>query len=168
MKSLLTLLFALLLFSSANSQTIKPKFTIGKNILGIQNKKDKKILIITTSCFFVSGAIRGLNETLIYSYPAFESKFPNANQMWWNPAKSWANNYPNGLLFQTMFIAPKDAKHTFDFLTHNLVYVAIPLQLLNIGELRKLNTLQLASRWIVPIAARSLGFELIHKGVFGL
>lgn len=137
-------------------------------MLGIKTVKERNIFYTTASCFFVSGLVRGLNETLIYDYATFEKKFPNANQMWWNPAKSWNNSYPKGLLFQTALIAPKDAKHTFDFVMNNLLYVTIPIQYLDRKNLVNLPIKYIALRWISLIAVHSIGFEAIHKGVFKL
>jgi len=156
------------LMYQTTSKEYSKEITLVKRMYGIRNKKDKQLFYLTNTCFFLSGAVRGLNETIIYSYPAFEKHFPSANPMWWNPMKSSSNNYPKGLLFQTALIAPKDAKQCLDFFQNNLLYVCIPLQLIDIHELRKLTTGQLVSRWITPIALRSLGFEIIHKGFFGL
>jgi hypothetical protein len=151
-----------------NTEDFSKRISLTQKVYGFQNKKDKRLFLLTNSCFFLSGAVRGLNETIIYDYATFDKHFPGANEMWWNPMKSYKNSYPNGLLFQTMLIAPKDAKHTLDFFQNNLLYVCIPIQLFDIHELRKLSKRQLVARWITPIALHSLGFELVHKGFFGL
>ena len=151
-----------------NTEDFTKRISLIQKVYGFQNKKDKRLFLLTNSCFFVSGAVRGLNECLNYNYATFQKRFPGANPMWWNPMESWDNSYPKGLLFKTMFVAPKDAKHTFDFVMDNLLYVCIPIQLFDIHEMRKLTKRQLVARWITPIALHSLGFELVHKGFFGL
>lgn len=45
---------------------------------------------------FVAGALWALHETLQHHWGYFERKHPNANEQWWNPAKSWTNKYKNG------------------------------------------------------------------------
>lgn len=56
-----------------------------------------------SACAFASGAAWGLHETISHHPNAFLAKFPNANQRFWIPAKSWDRPTVMGYKF--------DAKH---------------------------------------------------------
>ena len=46
---------------------------------------------------FLSGVADGLNQTVMFHYYAFENRFPNANEGYWNPTTaSWKNKWKNG------------------------------------------------------------------------
>ncbi len=45
---------------------------------------------------FLSGALDGVSETLIWHYPQFQAAHPGANPGYWNPYVSWRNKYRNG------------------------------------------------------------------------
>lgn len=45
---------------------------------------------------FLSGALDGVSETLVWHYPQFEATHPGANPAYWNPYQSWRNKYRNG------------------------------------------------------------------------
>lgn len=44
---------------------------------------------------FVAGGLWALHEILQHKWGYFAAKHPNANEQWWNPAKSWVNKYRN-------------------------------------------------------------------------
>lgn len=44
---------------------------------------------------FLSGTADGTSETLKFHYYRFEKRFPNANDNYWDPNKSWTNKYLN-------------------------------------------------------------------------
>jgi len=44
----------------------------------------------------LAGTARGTRETLINNYPGFKSRFPGANDQFWNPSESWRNKWKNG------------------------------------------------------------------------
>lgn len=45
---------------------------------------------------FLSGALDGVSETLVWHYPQFQATHPGANPGYWNPYISWVNKYKNG------------------------------------------------------------------------
>jgi hypothetical protein len=57
---------------------------------------DLERALIKGGMIFVSGALDGLSETLIWHYPAFQRVHPNADPLYWNPYQSWRNKYRNG------------------------------------------------------------------------
>ena len=84
--------------------------------------KTRTILPITAALLIILGGMSyGLKETVTHHYPAFEARFPHADQSWWNPALSWHNKYEGGIPAQgpafwgstTVFVFVTDAYHLF-------------------------------------------------------
>lgn len=60
-------------------------------------QKGLKKYILPCSAMLVSGAIDGTIESASHHYyNGFKARFPNANDQFWNPEKSWKNKYLNG------------------------------------------------------------------------
>jgi hypothetical protein len=73
-----------------------------------------KSIIAPASLSFVSGAAWGLHETTTHHWDKFQTRFPNANPQFWNPAVSWRNKYNGGnpeLGRNGKLIWTSDAKH---------------------------------------------------------
>jgi hypothetical protein len=80
-----------------------------------------RVLLLAFALIALGGASYGLKETVTHHYPAFEARFPHADQSWWNPALSWHNKYEGGIPAQgpdfpgstTVFVFVTDAYHLF-------------------------------------------------------
>jgi hypothetical protein len=61
----------------------------------------------------LSGAVDGLNQTLLFHYSDFAARFPSADPYWWNPDLSWENKYCEGCGFlrRTLFVLVTDGYH---------------------------------------------------------
>lgn len=89
------------------------------NSLVAQTYKLRKATIIGAGAMFIAGTANGTHETIHYHYDQFKSRFPNANDRFWNPDISWRNKYKNGDVSQgerfpgssTTFVFTTDAKH---------------------------------------------------------
>lgn len=81
---------------------------------------------------FLSGASKGLNETLSHHYDRFEYKYPGANPYYWNPSLSWTNKYKNNdpklgekfLGSSTIFVFTTDAYHLTNTIHKNTLFAA--------------------------------------------
>ena len=128
-----------------------------------------RALLLAFALIALGGASYGLKETVTHHYPAFEARFPHADQSWWNPALSWHSKYEGGIPAQgpafwgstTVFVFVTDAYHFFgecDRLYSRIGFVLLTLCLYN-------------SRWLWPAVLScflmwSAGFHLIYTIIF--
>jgi len=86
--------------------------------LNAQNKLRKYLLTGTGQ--LVSGMLDGTIESISYHYEnGFKTRFPKANDVFWNPAVSWKNKYKDGNCelgpkfagSTTIFVSTTDAYH---------------------------------------------------------
>lgn len=111
----------------------------------------------------------GVSQTLYSHYYTFETKFPEANQQYWNPYQSWTSKYKNGDPAQspkfigstTVFVSMTDAFHL--------------LRTLNKANLVTLGALEFSEKrtWqeylidlLLYAAVYSAGFTLTYDIIF--
>ena len=124
---------------------------------------------ITIPFALFAGICDGLSQTLYAHYGAFENRFPNANDQYWNPYVSWTNKYANndpnlGEKFPgstTLFVFTTDAYHLFR--TINKVNL-LTLGALEFSEKRPI--LNYAIDFILYSAVYSAGFTLTYQVFF--
>jgi len=83
-------------------------------------KLDVKPYLLPGATMFLSGMLDGTIETINWHYQdGFKRALPHVNDMFWNPAISWANKYKNGnqndgpafMGSTTVFVCATDAYH---------------------------------------------------------
>ena len=124
---------------------------------------------ITVPFAFFAGMCDGVSQTLYAHYGAFEKRFPEANDQYWNPYQSWTNKYANndpnmGEKFPgstTVFVFTTDAYHLFR--TINKVNL-VTLGALEFSERRPL--LNYAIDFLLYSAVYSAGFTLTYQVFF--
>lgn len=124
---------------------------------------------ITVPFAFFAGMCDGVSQTLYAHYSAFEKRFPEANDQYWNPYQSWTNKYANndpnmGEKFPgstTVFVFTTDAYHLFR--TINKVNL-VTLGALEFSERRPL--LNYAIDFLLYSAVYSAGFTLTYQVFF--
>lgn len=143
-----------------------------KNYLGMVSKKEKSKIgnyIFANSLIFTSGFFDGTAETLKFHYPNFKNRFPNANDDYWDPEKSWRNKYKNndpnqgskfplstsGLVFLT------DGYHLSRFARNSTMIVGITFK---IGEKKKWH--QYALDGLIKYGLYTAGFALSYDVLF--
>lgn len=96
------LLFILFLRVPTSSQTVvsgyslyEPKLNLPKKLFkGNDGYKFKWQQYIAPAAFaFTAGAFQGTNEAIMHHYSGFKNRFPNANDDFWDPRKSWKNKW---------------------------------------------------------------------------
>lgn len=131
--------------------------------------KRTRVLLLAFALIALGGASYGLKETVTHHYPAFEARFPHADQSWWNPALSWHSKYEGGIPAQgpafwgstTVFVFVTDAYHFFgecDRLYSRIGFVLLTLCLYNSRRL-----------WpavLLGFLVWSAGFHLIYSLIF--
>lgn len=131
--------------------------------------KRTPVLLLAFALIALGGASYGLKETVTHHYPAFEARFPNADQSWWNPALSWHSKYEGGIPAQgpafpgstTVLVFLTDAYHFFgecDRLYSRIGFVLLTLCLYNSRRL-----------WpavLLGFLVWSAGFHLIYSLIF--
>ena len=86
-----------------------------------------KSVIAPSALSFLSGASWGLHETTAHHWDKFQTRFPNANPQFWNPAISWQNKYVDGnpeLGRNDKLIWTSDAKHILASTNQVLIFGA--------------------------------------------
>ena len=86
-----------------------------------------KSVIAPSALSFLSGASWGLHETTAHHWDKFQTRFPNANPKFWNPAISWQNKYVDGnpeLGRNNKLIWTSDAKHILASTNQVLIFGA--------------------------------------------
>ena len=124
---------------------------------------------ITVPFAFFAGMCDGVSQTLYAHYSAFEKRFPEANDQYWNTYQSWTNKYANndpnmGEKFPgstTVFVFTTDAYHLFR--TINKVNL-VTLGALEFSERRPL--LNYAIDFLLYSAVYSAGFTLTYQVFF--
>lgn len=92
-------------------------------------KYDLKRGLLRGSTQIVPGIAFGLNETLSHRYSNFKTKFPNANDNFWNPDLSWRNKWKNGDPNQgeayfgssSFLVFSTDGYHLTNFIHHTTI-----------------------------------------------
>ncbi len=139
----------------------------------------KTLIIIGTILILFSGMSNGVHETLVWHQTQFKAKFPKANELYWNPYKSWENKCKTGEGYNpdikcvpkffgadSFLVFLTDAKHLFSELQRDLL--ALGIFLLTIGILKGKS----AWRWKVFIIlagsyiVQSIGFHLVYTLYF--
>jgi hypothetical protein len=165
-----------------NNIFVKILFVIGLIILSISHivaQKKWKDYLITGSSVFVSGMIDGTIETINYHYETgFKSRFPKANDQFWNPAVSWTNKYKEGnpslgpkfTGSTTLFVCSTDAYHmlrtskrTLDGVT--LVYY-VNKSYNDKKTTNKKKWINAAKDFAILTAIRCVGFHLTYSLIF--
>jgi hypothetical protein len=99
MKKLTTFTLILLIAFTTQAQVRlwNPEKKVGRflNESGM-NKTWLKRQILRSSALFVAGALDGSVEIIKHDYNAFKSRFPNANENFFNPSISWKNKWKDG------------------------------------------------------------------------
>ena len=129
-----------------------------------------KHAILPAGLSFVSGASSGLHETILHHYPQFKSKFPEANDQYWNPDISWKNKYANGNNADgpkfpgstTVFVFTTDAYH-FTNSIHRWTLFSAGLTI-GIGEKRP--WWHYAIDTAVSFVSYSIGFHAVYSVYF--
>ena len=128
-----------------------------------------RALLLAFALIALGGASYGLKETVTHHYPAFEARFPHADQSWWNPALSWHNKYEGGIPAQgpdfpgstTVFVFVTDAYHFFgetDRVFSRIGFVLLALCLYN--------SIRLWPAVLLGFLVWSAGFHLIYSLIF--
>lgn len=151
-----TLTAILLLFASTVSGQIIPK-------------EDIKHIMIKSGLLFVSGSFDATAEVLRIDYSRFEARFPEANQQFWNPNKSWTNKWKNGdpaqgeafFLSSTALVWTTDAYHLMRTGRNMTMIAAVVIP---IGK-RK-NWKQYAIEVAIYYTSYTAGFNLIYNGLY--
>ena len=137
----------------------------------INKKLDYKRSALVFLGGFISGAARGLHETIHYHYSSFKRVHPNANDKFWNPEISWLNKYedyptlgkqPNYFGSTTFLAWTTDAKHLTDAINTGALVGSTCL--FTIGEKRK--WWEYIIDMGVMFAGRSAGFYLTYDVIY--
>lgn len=120
----------------------------------------------------LSGAIYGLHETICWHYPAFEKKFPGANERYWNAHESWKNKYKDYPEDQrakfpgakTIFVSFTDAKHLLS--EFHRIFLFAGVMLIYTGLLLTDWNWLLLKTIIVCYIAHAIGFHIIYTLYF--
>ncbi len=124
---------------------------------------------ITVPFALFAGMCDGVSQTLYAHYYAFENKFPDANEQYWNPYESWTNKYMHNDPAQgekffgstTVFVFSTDAYHLFRTINK--------LNLVTLGALEfsdKRPFLNYVADFILYSAVYSAGFTLTYEVFF--
>lgn len=175
-KTLLTTLLTLT-FSLATAQNNfcvpdKKKTPFIKKYLGVSSKKGKSSIgnhILINSLLFASGFFDGTAETTKFHYPNFKERFPNANDDYWDTAKSWKNKYKNNdpnqgskfPLSTTSLVFLTDGYHLMRFARNSTMIVGITFK---IGEKKKWH--QYALEGLIKYGSYTAGFNFAYGIVF--
>ena len=136
-------------------------------------------LLLAFALIALGGMCYGLKETVTHHYPAFEARFPNADQSWWNPALSWHSKYEGGIPAQgpafwgstTVLVFLTDAYHLFSELDRVFTrcgFVVLALQTVvgfPVFPQRRF-FLEICIRMVAGWLAWSAGFHLIYTLIF--
>jgi hypothetical protein len=83
-----------------------PSLAFSQSLQPICNETEKKEYgyeleraLIKGGAVFLSGALDGVSETLVWHYPQFQAVHPNARPGYWNPYQSWTNKYNSSRFF---------------------------------------------------------------------
>ena len=98
--------------------------------------------IITGGLLVLSGAAKGLNETLEFNWHGFAAVFPKANPQWFWPQKSYQNKYKDGdrekgakfPLSTSALVFVTDQYHLDNFIQRGAITAALVIK---IGEGKK-------------------------------
>lgn len=115
---------------------------------------------------FTSGLAWGVHEKIMFHYPIFQKRFPNANPQFWNPQVSWLNKYKNNDPEQGRNGKPvvfTDAKHLLAS-THQVAIFSAGI-IVVIGEKRKWweYALDIAAVSLARSAGNYIGFNGLYK-----
>jgi hypothetical protein len=125
--------------------------------------------------FFVGGALNGFEEVLTHHYYSFKSKFPKANDSYWDPRKSWVNKWEAGnpangekfLLSSTALVWTTDAYHLTRTLKNASYIGSVGFMAYRTVKSRKKPTIwDYALDFVLLSAAHTAGFNLIYDGIF--
>jgi len=98
--------------------------------------------ILTGGLLVLSGAAKGLNETLEFNWQGFAAVFPKANSKWFYPQESFANKYKDGdpekgakfPLSTSALVFLTDQYHLDNFIQRGAITAALVIK---IGEGKK-------------------------------
>ncbi len=141
-------------------------------------QKEWKKYIVSGSSAFASGFLDGTIETISYHYyNGFKTRFPNANDQFWNPELSWRNKYKNGdptlgpkfTGSTTFFAATTDAYHLLRTAKRTLDGFTV-VHYMNSNRQVKMNKkkriIKTVKDFVIISAIRSVGFHLSYSLLF--
>jgi len=70
-------------------------------MLSLFTQKPKTEKVIGLTCVYLAGATYGLRETILWHYPQFKARHPNANDQFWWWKLSYKNKYNSKVPFAT-------------------------------------------------------------------
>jgi len=128
-----------------------------------------KPIAIKSGLLIVSGFADGTAEVLRINYNQFDKVFPNANQGYWNPDRSWTNKWKNGnpddgdayLFSSTALVWTTDAYHMARMVRNCTMITAMVIP---IGK-RK-NWKQYVVEGSIYYLSYTAGFTLSYNGIF--
>lgn len=155
-----------------------PSLAFSQSLQPICNETEKKEYgyeleraLIKGGAVFLSGALDGISETLVWHYPQFQAVHPGANPGYWNPYESWRNKYRNGDPAQgakfpgsTTYLAWKtDGYHLTRTGSRFFIFGAITVSIFE--KRRKWWTYP--AEFVAGGIVRSAGFHATYSGLYG-
>jgi hypothetical protein len=124
--------------------------------------KPKPKKVIGFGCIYLAGASYGIRETLLWHYPQFKRRHPNANDQFWRWQQSYKNKYTSRVPFATTaMVWTTDGVH----LTNTLHKTLMLGGAITIGQGKRKFRYYLADFALASLSY-NLGFHTIYSGVY--
>ena len=131
-------------------------------ILSIFTQKPKTEKVIGLTCVYLAGATYGVRETILWHYPQFKRRHPNANDQFWWWKLSYKNKYTSKVPFATTaMVWTTDGVH----LTNTLHKTLMLGGAITIGQGKRKFRYYLADFALVSLSY-NLGFHTIYSSVY--
>ena len=124
--------------------------------------KPKPKKVIGFGCIYLAGASYGIRETLLWHYPQFKRRHPNANDQFWRWQQSYKNKYTSRVPFATTaMVWTTDGVH----LTNTLHKTLMLGGAITIGQGKRKFRYYLADFALASLSY-NLGFHTIYSSVY--
>jgi hypothetical protein len=124
--------------------------------------KPKPEKVIGFGCIYLAGASYGIRETLLWHYPQFKRRHPNANDQFWYWKLSYKNKYNSKVPFATTaMVWTTDGAHLTNTLHKTLMLGGV----ITIGQGKRKFRYYLADFALASLSY-NLGFHTIYSSVY--
>jgi hypothetical protein len=124
--------------------------------------KPKPEKVIGFGCIYLAGASYGIRETLLWHYPQFKHRHPNAPDQFWYWKLSYKNKYNSKVPFATTaMVWTTDGAH----LTNTIHKTLMLGGAITIGQGKRKFRYYLADFALASLSY-NLGFHTIYSGVY--
>ena len=124
--------------------------------------KPKPEKVIGFGCIYLAGASYGIRETLLWHYPQFKRRHPNANDQFWWWKLSYKNKYNSKVPFATTaMVWTTDSAHLLNTLHKTFILGGA----ITIGN-GKRNWKQYAKDFLLASVTYNIGFHTTYTLIY--